>query len=161
MTRDIKRWAHGYGELEIARSGCPEVAPAPGRKSAGWLLIVLAFSGSAHAAPDAGPTSAASIKISVSVAPRYTLRAAAAAAGSSQVGLERAEPGRFCLKTNALALQLPVMLVWQSGHEGSASGPAAKEKAVEVPPCDAPGEMTLEVGRVDQLASGMLIVRPE
>ena len=127
-------------------------------RSAGWLLVGLAFSGSTHAAPEMGPTSSATIRISVSVASRYALRGAV---GSSQIGLTSADPGRFCLKTNTLALQLPVMLIWPSGHGSSTSGRAAKEIAIEVPPCGALGEMTPAVGRGDQPASGMLIVRPE
>jgi hypothetical protein len=58
-------------------------------------------------------------------------------------------------------LQLPVIVVLHSGHDGSASGRATNEKAVEVRPCSAFGGMAPTDGRDDQPASGMLIVRPE
>lgn len=157
MTLVLKCWAHGYDKQGVARPRCSDALPAPASMTAGWLLIGLAFSSSAHAAVGIGPSSSASIRISVSVAPQYSLRTTAR---STRVGVKRGGPDRFCLETNGLALQLPVMLIWKP-DEGSAGVQAAMGKTVEVPPCGAPVAIAPAVEGADQRVSGMLIVRPE
>ena len=158
MAWNIKRWAIGYGMLGTFRLGGPKAFHAPAWKSAAWVLIGLAFSRSAHAAPEMGPSSSASIRISMSVAPRYALRPAT---GTLNVRLKHADPSQFCLETNVTTPHLPVMLIWLPEHEVSASGLIAKENTVEVPPCGAHRGMFQAVSRRNQVASGMLIVRPE
>lgn len=158
MTWNAKRWAISYAMLGTIRLGGPKALQAPAWKSAGWLLIGLAFSGSAHAAPEMGPSSSASIRITVSVASRYGLRPTA---GTLNVRLKHADPSQFCLETNVTTPHLPIMLIWLPEHEVSASGMIAKENTVEVPPCGAHRAMFQAVGRRDHVASGMLIVRPE
>lgn len=158
MAWDIKRWTIGYRMPGTTRpGGSKALRPLPW-KLAGCLLIGLAFSGSARAAAEMGPSSSASIRISVSVAPRYALRLATAA---SPVRLQHVEPSQFCLETNAIALHLPVMLIWLPGHAVSPSGPTARDNTVEVLPCGSHPGMVQAVSQPDQLTSGMLIVRPE
>lgn len=157
MTWDIKRWSFGCRMPGTTRLGGPKAWQPPAWKSVGWFLLSLVFSGSAHAAPEMGPSSSASIRISVSAAARYALRLAA---GTSHLRLNHGDPSQFCLETNAIIPQLPVMLISKPEH-ASASGLTAQDKPVEVPPCGTRGAMVPAIGTRDQVASGMLIVRPE
>lgn len=158
MTWNAKRWAISYALLGTIRLVRPKALQEPIWKSAGWLLIGLAFSGSAHAAPEMGPSSSASIRITLSVASRYALRPTV---GTLNVRLKHADPGQFCLETNATTLHLPVMLIWLPEHEVSGTGLTAKENMTEVLPCGAHRAEIKAVGPRDHVASGMLIVRSE
>lgn len=156
MKADDEHWTRGGGKT--AELGPRRRRNGPGaRRSVAWYLASLAIcSAPALAKADAGTSSSASIRISVSVAAHHQLRAAME---PSTDGLKRAGPGLYCIETNGQAMPLPVMLVWPVARDASTSQGSGEEQAAEVPACGAPHGKAIVRG--ETLASPAVIVRPE
>ena len=117
------------------------------RRVIGFCLLLLA--GPSLARPEAGPTSQASIDISVSVAPEYRLEASEPTA----LGWDWATS--FCLATNGSPSILPVKIV--RPHSGS-----DRESAEELGWCRSGGRLSgagIEPDKARGL--GLLMIRPE
>lgn len=146
-----------FGELTL----CGKRSRAPNRwgigaRQIGLCLLIVGLAGPAPARPEIGPTSSVSLKISLSVAPRYGL-----GAGKPQLKASTLAPGAVassCLATNGGPITLPVMLVWSS--ETSVDMLGGEEVEVPLAPCKA--DDGLFEGRFDAPAQTRpLIVRPE
>lgn len=125
---------------------------------AGAILMLLALPDQVAARPQIGPTSSASIKISVSVAPRFGLGAGAPAIHDMESATAGA--GRFCLAVNGRPTDLPVMLVWPSTGQTSPVH-MGKERVEQLIPCNSARAPEAADRQVDTSASGLLIIRPE
>lgn len=116
-------------------------------------LLLLALTGPAVARSEAGPTSSASIEISVSVASRYRIEPIGT--GTLRPGNPAAGP--FCMATNGQAPPLPIRLV------RAVDGPNAGERELGLlPGCDG-GDRTsqAEAKGIAGMAAGLFLVRPE
>jgi hypothetical protein len=107
-----------------------------------------------------GPTAAASIGISVSVAKRYGVSARGLA---FEPGLNHSLRRQYCLVSNAGEVHLPVMLIWVPyGRVIETARPAA-EQVVQIVPCegtDRPGaDVTFAVD--GSAAMKQVLVTPE
>lgn len=123
--------------------------PGQGRLLAAASLLSLMSSPGLTASPvEGGATAFATIAISVSVARRFGV---AAAAVTSDEPSTRAAPTSLCMATNGAATPLPVMLHWPSSP--------AKE-AVPLPPCSAAARSVPASELFDENAQAIL-VRPE
>jgi hypothetical protein len=116
------------------------------------VFVTLILATPAAARPEMGPSSSASIGISVSVAPNYGLKAER----SGLHELSSASGGRFCIATNGRPSALPVALVRSSSRQSS-------EASEELPWCQ-PGRDLTE--RNEERGAGsrnftLLLIRPE
>lgn len=130
-------------------------APAASRTLLAVISLVLLASPAAAKAPPSGSTSSASIKISVSVAPRYQLYAT----GKSQsAGLANASGISFCIATNGAKLLLPAELLRPIEGEVGTSNDGMAADRILVASCGAP-----EPAKVPSPLQGaqLLIVQPE
>ena len=129
----------------------------------GILLLCAAVAVSAHPRSPVEPGSAATISISVSVAPHYKLR--------REGGDERFSTGRgpdpFCIASNGPRSSLPIMLIWSpaeveilSSRGASSDIPGATAARLEA--CDASPAIRA-AGRSPGTAAvtWAVIVRPE
>lgn len=118
-------------------------------------LTLVAPAAAAAERPQRGPTSSASVKISLSVAPRYGLKRTSAAVGRQLAGA--AGPGTLCISTNGPQTLLPVMLVRSAtGDDGS---PQSGDETDRLAWCGLDGG-ALE-NAPDRINGGSLIIRPE
>jgi len=133
----------------------PASAPV-GVRSIGAILMLVALGQPAAALPQIGPTSSTSVGISLSVAPKYGLRA-------NETGIRALEDGAsgFCMTTNGQPIDLPVHLVRQTANE-SAAGRMFKETAAQLHWCAADGWAIESIDRGDHgEEAALLMVRPE
>lgn len=129
-----------------------------GRTSSLILLLVMATP--VHARPQIGPTSSASVEISLSVAPNYALRTEEPAIRIPESGASGS--GIFCIATNGQPMPLPIMLVRPLAGQAEADG-TATEWTIELPWCGAGGAAVpapADQGN-DAMAPGAFIIRPE
>lgn len=77
-------------------------------KATGAVITLAVLPDAAIANPQIGPTSSASVGISLSVAPRFELEANPT---DAVIGLDAAGTGGFCIRTNGSPTLLPIMLV--------------------------------------------------
>lgn len=137
------------------KRGKPALAPV-GVGSVGAVLLLVALGEPAAAHPQVGPTSSTIVGISLSVAPKYGLRA-------NEAGTRALEGGTagFCMTTNGQPMNLPVQLVRDRPGEPVA-GRTFKEAAAQLYWCTA-GHRTIEsIDRGDHgEEAALLIVRPE
>lgn len=124
--------------------------PRPGwaRVGRAMLLLLASVDAASAARLEAGPTSSATIGISLSVAPKYGPKASAPGIHGSVLSR------RICLATNGRKTFLPVLLV-QVGTGENYSG-RGRERIGELGWCGS-GYNLIEAGK----AAGPLIVRPE
>ena len=122
------------------------------------LLMLCGLSAPAIAGLNIGPTSSAKIGISLSVAPRFTLAAAAPTLRAARSG----EAGRLCIVSNGQPMLLPVMLV-SLPMDGLPVGQAERERADQLHRCDAARLDPLEAPQASEFgeAPALLIVSPE
>jgi hypothetical protein len=123
------------------------------------LLAVLVAPGAAHAGPETGSSSSASVDISLSVAARYGLQASGA--GSQGSSLREAGPSQFCIATNGQSTPLPVMLVWPSAGQGPQGDRRQEETAVQLSWCQMSSNPQPMNGPGGPMAFGPFIIRPE
>ena len=122
------------------------------------LLMLCGLSAPAIAGPNIGPTSSAKIGISLSVAPRFTLAAAAPTLRAARSG----EAGRLCIASNGQPMLLPVMLV-RLPMDGLPVSQVAGERVERLQRCDAARLDLLEAPQASEFgeAPALLIVSPE
>lgn len=133
---------------------------SPRRASAAAALLLLALADPAAArAPHSGPTSSGTVNISVSVAPKYELKAGGPAIHALPPGASAS--GTFCIATNGQPTVLPVLLVSASAGPAGA-GRTAAETSVPLAWCDPDGG-TPPAGRLGMGGEppALLIIRPE
>lgn len=142
----IPRISFFSSEFTFSGKGSPPPCLLTRIAGASLLFFGLALAGPAAADPGIGPTSSASVGISVSVAPRYGL----ASGGSSTQSHQAATPGSYCIATNLSLAGLPVFVV--------RSGPDQREAVERLAGCE-PGNSAV----LRDAAQGLelLMVRPE
>jgi hypothetical protein len=153
FTRSKSRLAGGF---TLAGKRRASASARVGTWSVGAYLMLVALGAPAAAFPNMGPTSSASVGISVSVAPKYGLRA-------NELGIRALEDGTagLCMATNGPPIDLPVRLVRQTADVSSA-GWMAKGAADELHWCLAGGRAieSMAPGN-DGEGTSLLIVLPE
>ena len=104
------------------------------RLAAACLVSIASCPVAAKAPEETGPTTSASIGISVSVARRYGLSVNGAA--SEQQGLKQPVRGKYCIASNENEMRLPVMLILVSGRERNEDTSPAPKQTVQLVPCE-------------------------
>jgi hypothetical protein len=118
-------------------------------KAIGVAIAMAALSGTAIANPHIGPTSSASMGISLSVASRFELKANPT---ETALGFKSSGPTSFCMATNGSPTLLPITLVWIEDRQ------VAPQPAERLSWCawkDGPPQ----AGRGDR--TGAILIRPE
>jgi len=132
------------------RQKAPRVLDA-GPSIAAASLLFLALAEPAAANPRIGPTSSASVEISVSVAPSFKLASSASAR-------QELKTATYCIATNGEQMALPVLLV--QANSGEALDPSAGT-ANPLPWCNANGRPHDQAYAEDRMRRGLLLIRPE
>jgi len=157
MSAEFDQPMPGNGKIRRSRLCHRKGGPGAGWRLAWPVLYLVAFAEPVQASADAGASSSASMRISVSVAPRNWLGAAGDSAPSND--LKQAGSGSYCIETNGQAMPLPVMLVWPVARDASTSLASSEENAAELPPCGAPQATAAVPG--ERPFSAVVLVRPE
>ena len=152
MTQEGRSFGKSFSSGEFTFSGKgPSAAgiSAPIARS-GIILFGLLLAWPAAADPGIGPTSSASVGISISVAPQFRL-----GTGGWPRHVDRiATSGGFCIATNSRPAALPVLLV--------RSGPSQPETIEKLPECDLGGRAVTPVAvRRSGTSLELFILRPE
>lgn len=146
-----KSWLSG--EFTVAGK-CRRLFVTPPAAASVALVLLLAFADPAMARSQIGPTSSASVSISVSVAPKIGLGTLAPPVDAT-VG-----PSSFCLTTNGRPMALPIMLVWTPEQPTLAR--EGQERVEQLRTCNVGGGPVQGADRRgESLAPRLFIVRPE
>jgi hypothetical protein len=131
------------------RRGSSPCAPGAWQAAAASLLLV-AMAVPAAANPRIGPTSSASVEISVSVAPSFKLASREPLLGDSK------KPANYCIATNGEPMALPVLLIQMD--DGSGRDQAANPLSW----CEAGKDLSQNQAHAhDRERNGPLFIRPE
>jgi len=120
--------------------------------AAASLLLLFAVAQPAAAHPPIGPTSSASVEISVSVAPSFKLASNASAS-------QEPKAAPYCIATNGEQMALPILLVPASNSEArDSSGGNANPLGW----CGRDDGLQVSQARTgDGMPAGLVLIRPE